>query len=106
MVKNGKTHNDIKPDNMIYSPIDGKVKFIDLGSVTAVSDIGVEGIATTPMYAAIPVMSIIGKTTTMYPSIFEQSTGPCMKYVKTFFSSKTYKRDIERMKIWELDGKV
>lgn len=56
---------------MIYSVYDDKVKFIDLGSVTSVSDIGVEGIATTPMYASIPVMTIIGKTTTMYPGLFD-----------------------------------
>lgn len=71
LVKNSRTHNDIKPDNMIYSVYDDKVKFIDLGSVTSVSDIGVEGIATTPMYASIPVMTIIGKTTTMYPGLFD-----------------------------------
>ena len=40
LVKNNKTHNDIKPDNMIYSIYDDKVKFIDLGSVTSVSDMG------------------------------------------------------------------
>jgi serine/threonine protein kinase len=60
LVSNNKSHNDIKPDNMIYSRLDNKVKFIDLGSITSVKSISSSGVATTPMFASLPIIYIIG----------------------------------------------
>ena len=45
---------------MIYSRLDNKVKFIDLGSITSVKSISSSGVATTPMFASLPIIYIIG----------------------------------------------
>lgn len=71
LVSNNKSHNDIKPDNMIYSKVDNKVKFIDLGSISSLKTIATSGVATTPMFASLPIMYIVGKTSTMNARMFE-----------------------------------
>ena len=56
---------------MIYSKVDNKVKFIDLGSISSLKTIATSGVATTPMFASLPIMYIVGKTSTMNARMFE-----------------------------------